>query len=158
MLSLMLGGTVYTFSNILAVFLIGLGIGSSLGASIARTTPSPRVALGICQLLLTIAISWSAYMISQSLPYWPIDPTLSLTPWYTFQLDFARCMWVILPAACLWGASFPFALAAVASQKQDPGHLVARVYTVNTAGAILGALAFSFQINKQQGRQISKRF
>ena len=158
LLSLMLGGTVYTFSNILAVFLIGLGIGSSLGASIARTTPSPRVALGICQLLLTIAISWSAYMISQSLPYWPIDPTLSLTPWYTFQLDFARCMWVILPAACLWGASFPFALAAVASQKQDPGHLVARVYTVNTAGAILGALAFSFLIMPQQGSQISQRF
>ena len=32
LLSLMLGGTVYTFSLILAVFLIGLGIGSSLGA------------------------------------------------------------------------------------------------------------------------------
>ncbi len=32
LLSLMLGATVYTFSLILAVFLIGLGIGSSLGA------------------------------------------------------------------------------------------------------------------------------
>ncbi len=32
LLSLLLGGTVYTFSLILAVFLIGLGIGSSSGA------------------------------------------------------------------------------------------------------------------------------
>src|SRR5581483_5843507 len=36
LLSLMLGGTVYTFSLILAVFLIGLGIGSGLGAFLAR--------------------------------------------------------------------------------------------------------------------------
>ena len=35
-LSLLFGATVYTFSLILAVFLIGLGIGSSLGAAIGR--------------------------------------------------------------------------------------------------------------------------
>ena len=39
----MLGGTVYTFSLILAVFLIGLGIGSSLGRSwLARTAAAAR--------------------------------------------------------------------------------------------------------------------
>ena len=53
LLSLMLGGTVYTFSLILAVFLIGLGIGSTLGAFLARGAASPRVALGACQWLLT---------------------------------------------------------------------------------------------------------
>ena len=42
LLSLMLGGTVYTFSLILAVFLIGLGIGSSLGAFLARRAVSAR--------------------------------------------------------------------------------------------------------------------
>ena len=42
LLSLMLGGTVYTFSLILAVFLIGLGIGSSLGAFLARRAASAR--------------------------------------------------------------------------------------------------------------------
>ena len=35
-LSLLFGATVYTFSLILAVFLTGLGIGSSLGAAIGR--------------------------------------------------------------------------------------------------------------------------
>ncbi len=39
LLSLLLGGTVYTFSLILAVFLIGLGIGSTLGALLARGPP-----------------------------------------------------------------------------------------------------------------------
>ena len=143
LLSLMLGGTVYTFSLILAVFLIGLGIGSSLGAFLARRAASARVALGACQWLLTAAIAWTAVMISQSLPYWPIVPELSPSPWYTFQLDLVRCLWAVLPPACLWGASFPLALAAVASRGQDPGRLVGGVYAANTIGAIAGALVFS---------------
>jgi len=143
LLSLMLGATVYTFSLILAVFLIGLAIGSSLGAFLARRAASARVALGACQWLLTAAIAWTAVMISQSLPYWPIVPRLSPSPWYTFQLDLVRCLWAVLPPACLWGASFPLALAAVASRGQDPGRLVGGVYAANTVGAIAGALAFS---------------
>ena len=143
LLSLLLGGTVYTFSLILAVFLIGLGIGSSLGALLARRADAARVALGTCQWLLTAAIAWSAFMISDSLPYWPIIPGTSPSPWYTFQLDLVRCLWAVLPPACLWGASFPLALAAVASRGQDPGRLVGGVYAANTIGAIAGALLFS---------------
>src|SRR5207247_10359615 len=74
LLSLTLGGTVYTFSIILAVFLMGLGIGSSAGSFLARSTGRPRIALGACQMLLAGAIAWTAYMIARSLPYWPINP------------------------------------------------------------------------------------
>jgi spermidine synthase len=143
LLSLMLGATVYTFSIILAVFLIGLGIGSGLGSLLARTAVRPRLALGSCQALLVAAIAWAAYVLACSLPYWPIDPTLSTSPWFTFQLDLLRCAWAILPAAGLWGASFPLALAAVATPGQDAGRLVGGVYAANTVGAILGAVAFS---------------
>ena len=42
-LSLLFGATVYTFSLILAVFLVGLGIGSSLGSAIgARSDAAAR--------------------------------------------------------------------------------------------------------------------
>jgi spermidine synthase len=143
LLALVLGGTVYTFSLILAVFLIGLGIGSSFGALVARRAVSARVALGGCQWLLTAAIAWTAVMISASIPYWPIVPGLSPSPWYTFQFDLVRCLWAVLPPACLWGASFPLALVAVAARGQDPGRLVGGVYAANTIGAIAGALVFS---------------
>jgi spermidine synthase len=145
LLALLLGGTVYTFSIILAVFLVGLGIGSALGSLAARNTSSPRRALGLCQVALIAAIAWTAFMISESLPYWPINPRLMHgdSPWYTFQLDLARCLWALLPPACLWGASFPLALGAVAAPGQDGGRLVGGVYAANTAGAIAGALAFS---------------
>ena len=110
LLSLMLGATVYAFSVIVAVFLLGLGIGSTVGSAIARWTAHPRRAFGICQVLLTVAIAWSAYMLTESIPYWPIYPPLSRNLWFNFQLDLIRCMWAVLPAACLWGASFPLAL------------------------------------------------
>ena len=44
LLSLTPGGTVYTFSLILAAFLIGLGLGSGAGSFLARSIPNPRVA------------------------------------------------------------------------------------------------------------------
>ena len=142
LMGLLLGATVYTFSIILAVFLIGIGAGSAFGAAISRSV-RPRVALGIAQLLLALAVAWTALMLSQSLPWWPVNPLLSSNPWYTFQIDMVRVLWTILPATLLWGASFPLALAAAASQDQDPGRLVGGVYAANTGGAIVGALAFT---------------
>jgi spermidine synthase len=143
LLSLLFGATVYTFSLILAVFLVGLGIGSSIGSAIARDVARPRVALGWCQMLLCGAIAWAAYMLSNSLPFWPINPQISTAPSFQFQLDLARCFWVVLPGAILWGASFPLALASVAAPGQDPARLVGGVYAANTVGAIVGSLAAS---------------
>ena len=142
-LSLLYGGTVYTFSLILAVFLLGLGIGSSVGSALARSIARPRVALAWCQMLLAGAIAWAAYMLTESLPYWPIDPSMSKSPWYTFQLDLVRSLWAMLPGAILWGASFPLALASVAGGRQDPAKLVGGVYAANTVGAIVGSLGAS---------------
>jgi spermidine synthase len=146
LLSLLFGATVYTFSLILAVFLVGLGIGSSVGSALARTVTRPRVALGICQMALCAAIAWASYMLTDSLPYWPINPSISTDPWFTFQLDLVRALWVVLPAALLWGASFPLALASVALPGQDPARLVGGVYAANTVGAIVGSLAASLVI------------
>jgi spermidine synthase len=152
-LSLMLAGTVYTFSLILAAFLIGLGIGAQAGSVLSRRVTQPALALASCQLLLIAAIAWSAYMLSQSLPYWPIYPTLSISPWISFQVDFVRCLLAVLPAALLWGASFPLALASAASPGEDSGGLVARIYAANTAGAIVGALSFSLVFIKTLGME-----
>ena len=145
-LALLLGATVYTFSIILGVFLFGLGLGSSVGAMLARSSREPRRELGLCQLLLALAIGWSAYMVSRSLPYWPINFSLSKDPWITFQMDLARCLWALLPPSLLWGASFPLALAAASRNDADPAPVVASVYAANTIGAIVGALAFTFLI------------
>ncbi|MDO8835622.1 MAG: fused MFS/spermidine synthase, partial [Vicinamibacterales bacterium] len=140
LLSLLLGGTTYTFSLILAVFLLGLGIGSGLASALARNVARPWVAFGLCQAALCAAIAWAALMIGRSLPYWPIDPSLSMSPWFNFQLDVVRSLWMVLPGAILWGASFPLALASVASSDRDAARVVGVLFAANTLGAILGSL------------------
>ncbi len=157
LLSLMLGATVYTFSIILAVFLVGLGLGSGVGSYLSRQIPSPRIALAVCQMLLAGAIAWTAYTLANSLPYWPINPLLSTDPWFNFEVDLMRCIWAIFPATCLWGASFPLALAAIATRGQDPGKLVGEVYATNTVGAIVGAIGFSIVFIPWIGTQGSQR-
>jgi spermidine synthase len=153
MLSLLIGGTVYTFSLILAVFLLGIGIGSSIGSAVSRTVERPRLALGWCQMLLCGGIAWAAYMCTQSLPWWPVNPSLATSPWFNFQLDLVRTLWAVLPAAILWGASFPLALASVATEGQDPGRLVSNVYAANTVGAIIGSLSASLLLVTWLGSQ-----
>ncbi len=142
-LSLLLGATVYTFALIVAVFLLGLGLGSAAGAALARRA-SPTALLAAAQALLGVAIAAAGYALAESLPWWPIDVTLPTTAAAALQLGLARACIVALPAAVLWGASFPLALAALVNAGAEPQVAVGRLYAVNTLGAIAGALGTTF--------------
>ena len=156
LMGMLLGATVYVFSVILAVFLIGLALGSLFGSWLLRAT-SPRAALGWCQVLLAGGIAWTAWIIADSLPFWPINPMLTISPWHIFQLDMVRCLWAILPPTLLWGASFPLACAAAARPGEDPAKVVGGVYAANTLGAIVGALATSLVLIPWIGTQQTMR-
>ena len=145
-LALLLGGTVYTFSMIAAVFLAGLGIGSAAGAWLARLSPRPGVLLAMSQIGVVMGAAWASALMARAFPYWPIDPALSGGPWFNIQIDLLRVMLAVLPAACFWGASFPLALAAAAPGAPDSARLVGRLYAANTIGAVAGALAFSLAL------------
>ncbi|HUF74987.1 MAG TPA: fused MFS/spermidine synthase [Longimicrobiales bacterium] len=156
LMSLNFGGTTYTFSLILASFLFGIGIGSGVGAAMARYVSDARRALGWAQALVVAGLAWAAYTLLGAFPHWPVDMRWG-TPWFIFQFDFFRAVLTALPAAALWGASFPLALAAVAAKGQDPGRLVGRVYAANTVGAIVGALLSSVVMIAWVGTQTTQR-
>ena len=155
LLSLILGATVYAFSIILAVFLAGLGCGSAAGSLVSRTRFSSRAALGICQLILAVAVTVTGFLLAKSLPYWPMQTALE--PWPTFRDALLRSLCAVFPAAFFWGASFPLALAAAAGPGEDSGKLTGAVYAANTAGAIAGALGFSLGLIPWIGSQNSER-
>jgi spermidine synthase len=140
LLSLLFGATTYTFSMILAVFLVGLGVGSAAGAAFVRRAANPRVLLGWAQIALTIAIAHGAWMATEILPYWAIDisraPAEALAP----SADLYRALLAVLPGALLWGLSFPLAIACVVRRESDTGAAVGRLYAANTGGAITGAV------------------
>src|SRR5207302_10207579 len=56
----------------------------------------------------------------------------SASPWVGFLYDVGRASAAILPAAVLWGASFPLALASASSDGRESGRLVGEIYGANT--------------------------
>ena len=138
LLALLLGGTTYTFSLILACFLVGIAI----GAAVASALQPPRGWLAWCHAALVPAIAFGAWAAGVGLPAWPIDPRLSPSPWVQLQIDVVRCLVVVLPAAILWGASLPLCIAAaVRDGKADAPRAAAAVLAANTLGAVLGSLS-----------------
>jgi spermidine synthase len=152
LLALVFGATVYTFSIVLAVFLVGLGIGSGAGAALVRRSTRALGALGWCQLAVVAAVAWSAFAIQQLLPYWTRDAGTT-EMWAVFRFDLLRSAIALLPAPILWGASFSLALAAAAEDDPDQGRAAGRVYAANTFGAIVGALAASAALIPSIGSQ-----
>ncbi|HEU5258467.1 MAG TPA: fused MFS/spermidine synthase [Vicinamibacterales bacterium] len=156
-LSLLFGGTVYTFSLIAAAFLCGLGIGSAKGAWLARYSERPGLLLAGFQLGAAVSVAWGAALMNRAYPYWPIDPALAPGPWFNFQIDLVRAFIAIVPAACFWGGSFPLALAAAGTDPDDPARGVGTLYAANTIGAVVGALVFSLLIIPAFGTQDAQR-
>jgi len=142
-LSMVFGATVFSFNIILAVFLVGIASGSGAGAMLARQVRSPWLALAGCQFGLIAAIPYAAHVMSLELPYWHLNPELSSGLVARYVHDLFRAGVAILPATALWGASFPFALAAAAANGQEPSRLSGRIYGANTIGSIVGATLFS---------------
>lgn len=155
-LSLLFGASVYTFSLILATFLLGLGLGSLAGSAIARRTGSTAMALARCQGALAFAIAFASWMIVSVLPSWQpggtVLPRVQASAWLRFGFDAARCLAAMLPATLLWGASFPLALAA-AARAGDPATSVSRVNALNTIGALVGAITFTLLVIPYLGSQ-----
>jgi spermidine synthase len=154
LLTLLLGGTTYTFSLILAGFLTGIGI----GAAVASQLRPPRPWLAWCQVALVPAIAWGAWSLGVGLPAWPINPRLAASPWGQFQVDFVRCLVAVLPAAILWGASLPLAIASACRDGRSPSRATAAVLAANTLGAVLGSLAAALWLLPGAGSRSTQAF
>ena len=160
-LSLLFGATAYTFSLILAVFLFGLGIGSSIGSAIARRIERPRLALGWCQMLLCAAMAWTSYMLTESLPYWPINPSINTTsdrhlvhvPARLRSLRCGRCC----PARSCGARAFRWRWRRSPAAARIPARLVGSVYAANTLGAIAGAVGGSLLLTIWLGTSARSR-
>jgi spermidine synthase len=142
LLTLLFGATVYAFAIILAVFLAGVGLGSAWAASMLRRRLNPVRGLAFSQLALIPTILLAAALLAVVLPY--ASPPASTPLGALHSLHVLRAVAVILPAAVLWGMSFPLALAAAGTGHSDTGQSSGYVYASNTVGAIAGSLAVSF--------------
>jgi len=120
---------------------------------VIRRSSRSATALGWCQLGSVAGMAWSAYALSDVLPFLPASDAGATSIWTVFGVDFWRGAFAILPAPVLWGASFPLALAAASEKARDTASIVGRVYAANTVGAIVGALGTSLVLVRWFGSQ-----
>ncbi len=155
LLTLLFGATVYAFAIILAVFLAGLGIGSSVAAYLLRRGGNAMRGLALSQLALVPCLLLAAYLLADALPY--ISPPAWTPIGVLHALHVVRAVDVILPGAIFWGMSFPYALAAANAGSDDTGRSSGHVYAANTVGAIIGSVGISFWAIPAHGTQWAQR-
>lgn len=145
MLSPLLGGSTFTFGLILAVALLGIGLGGTLYALAGQRAGGTLTAFAwTCALeALAIAIPFAlgdrlavlaAHLRSLStVGFWP-----QVFGWFIIIAI------VVLPAAIVAGFQFPLLVALLGKGGQGVGRDTARAYALNTVGAIAGSLAGGF--------------
>jgi len=144
-LSVPFGGMVYSFSAILAVYLLGIAAGAAVSALLLRWIHSPVFLFGLFQLLLAGAVVLGSHVF-ESLP--DLQATLIAQSRGSAARLFSgearvTAMIVLLPTFLL-GALFPLAAAIYQRGRHDAGASVGTIYAANTLGSIAGSILTGF--------------
>ncbi len=144
LLTLVLGGSTYAFTVMVAAFILGIAIGSWL---VSWWRPLAKGGLGAFGWLETsVAFVVIAMVpIYNRLSYWFLEATAGMSrqdgyyPLYLF-FGFLICFAVMMIPTVLLGATFPLAARLSTRSIDRLGGSVGRAYAFNTGGTILGTV------------------
>jgi spermidine synthase len=145
-LELTLGGSTRTFTLILMTFLSGLSAGIALGSWIARRSRRPLFGVVVVQATLGVSIFATAVLLRE-LPTWfvALYARIGGQPLLFTVSQGALCAVILFIPALLMGTIFPIAVELSQNGAGGAGGRVAkgvgRLFAINTAGCIVGALA-----------------
>ncbi len=148
---LVFGSSVYSFSAVLAVYLLGIALGSAIaGPRLGRL--ATLGGFGALQLLLAASAAF-ALQAFPSLPQRMLDMGIQAgADWRALLLAETGTVALLIGVPCLiLGALFPVTVRLL--QSRDGGHATGTAYAVNTAGTIAGSLAAGFWLVPRIGVQ-----
>jgi len=150
-LVLALGSSVYSFSLTLASFILGLGLGGAAGTWASRRLKDPILVFGLLQAGVALCTVATVPILEQ-LPLVMMEVVASAKGFGSVMaVQAGLAALVVAFPAFLMGAMFPFLCSLALGSKDAVGAAVGRLYSWNTVGAILGALAGSFLLLPWQG-------
>jgi spermidine synthase len=151
------GSSVYAYSLMLLVVLIGIAVGSLLAAPWADRIGSPLAALGAVELALALWVPVQILLFGR-LNHLVVISAGALHPRGFGGVVFAQLVAatpLLLPPTVLMGMSFPLAVRALHRDSASLGADVGGVYGWNTLGAVGGSLIAGFALIPAIGTQNS---
>jgi spermidine synthase len=138
-----LGATVLAVSTVLSAFMGGLALGGFAAGRLVHRVRNRLLAYGVAEMVLALLAAAVPALLHALRPmYAALYPTLASSFWALSGVRFAVGVLVLLPPTFLLGATLPLLAAHVAP---SPGRRhVARLYAVNTLGAMSGTALASF--------------
>lgn len=138
--------TVYLFSNLLTVFLIGMALGSHVFSKWIDKIGDPVRLFGLAQVaigtwgLLSVFYFWNINDIAMT--FWKMAGEMDLT-----KDVFITLILMLVPLALptfLMGLSYPLICRITTDSLSSLGKFAGLTYAIGTAGGILGALTAGF--------------
>lgn len=145
LLVLVLGSSTYSYTIMLATFLLGLALGAWIGVRLLRLVHDPLLAVGLCQILIAIT-TWLSLFLVEELPflYLLAHDHLHPTPRGLLWVQWALAAGLMLLPTLGLGAMFPVTVGGLAPQGDRAPRVVGWAYAWNTVGAIGGSLLAGF--------------
>ncbi len=144
LLVLSIGGTVHSFSTMLAGFVAGIAAGAGVAAWLSRSPRNALALFGVCELLIGLC-TLVPFALFERLPFacFQIGSRLVHSPdnygLYT-SLVVVFAMLLMGVPALLMGAALPLASRVRVSRLDMLGRGVGNVFSVNTVGNVVGAV------------------
>lgn len=149
-----IASTVYSFSMMLTVFLLGIFLGSLLLIPLASRIHNIRTALLILQGSTGLYVIGSLYGIESILSA-PWNGYNLTHPTAAFLRYFKDSVGLMLVPTLLLGMCFPLLIKIVVGGYQNVGKATGQIYSANTLGAIFGSLCAGFLFLPNLGSQAS---
>jgi spermidine synthase len=149
--SIALKGTAYGLGAVLVSVLSGIALGSLLATWLARKPERTALSSGIAQLVFILGLS--LFGLSAGLVNYAELALLNLNKASATQvhLELLLVFAALLVPTVAAGMGLPLVVATAGRSAREAGAVLARLYSLNTAGCILGSLLVGFVVLPELG-------
>jgi spermidine synthase len=152
LLKLTLGNTVYATSVVVSIFMAGLALGALIMGRFSDRVKRHLRLYALLETLVTISavsLPW-VLRLTDRIYVW-LYRSYNLERWQLLVAQVILSAAVLLVPSMLMGSTLPLLGRFVTALEKQVGHLVGRLYALNTLGAALGCLLAGFLLIRTFG-------
>lgn len=145
MLALVFGSTHQAIASVLAMFMLGLALGSYGAGQVVHKIRNCGRAYGFLELVLALYVLAFPYLLKQlSVFYWSVFPHTHTGLVLDTLVRLFLAALILLPPTICMGATLPLLAQYIESRNEKLGQKIGWLYGINTLGAAGGAFVSAF--------------